>query len=142
MILRVVFDTSTLVGAIFRPDSVPDRALRRVLDSLQLCVCVELLAELQNALSKPRLGRYITAEARQSFLDMLRRNGESYAIGESELACVDPPCRDANDNFILALALAARAHAILSRDHDLLVLNPWRGIPVLPPAEFVIQLSA
>lgn len=141
MNLRVVFDTSTLVGAILRAGSVPARALQSVLYSFELYVCAESLAALQNSLSKPRLERYITAEARQAFLDLLRRNGESYVIGESELARVDPPCRDANDNFILALALAAQADAIVSSDNDLLVLHPWREIPILNPAEFMAQFS-
>ena len=30
---------------------------------------------------------------------------------------------------------------IISSDQDLLVLNPWRGIPILTPAQFVAQFS-
>jgi uncharacterized protein len=48
-------------------------------------------------------------------------------------------CRDGKDNryLHLALALAAGATAIVSGDEDLLVLNPWRGIQVLRPAQFL-----
>ena len=46
-------------------------------------------------------------------------------------------CRDPTDNRYLELALAAGASAILTGDEDLLVLHPWRGIPVLRPAEFL-----
>lgn len=35
------------------------------------------------------------------------------------------------------LALAAGAHTIVSSDADLLVLDPWRGIRILRPAEFL-----
>ena len=30
----------------------------------------------------------------------------------------------------------------VSSDDDLLVLNPWRGVPVLRPAEFLARLGA
>lgn len=47
-------------------------------------------------------------------------------------------CRDEKDNKYLELALAAAATMIVSSDHDLLALNPWRGIPIVTPAEYVV----
>jgi putative PIN family toxin of toxin-antitoxin system len=46
-------------------------------------------------------------------------------------------CRDPKDNCYLALAAEAGAECIISGDQDLLVLNPWRNIEILSPAEFV-----
>ena len=46
-------------------------------------------------------------------------------------------CRDAKDNRYLELALAAGADVIVSSDDDLLILEPWRGIRILRPAEFL-----
>jgi predicted nucleic acid-binding protein len=46
-------------------------------------------------------------------------------------------CRDAADNKYLELAIAAEARAIVSSDQDLLVLHPWRGVSILPPAEYL-----
>ncbi|MGA9865203.1 MAG: hypothetical protein WBQ75_02045 [Acetobacteraceae bacterium] len=37
----------------------------------------------------------------------------------------------------LELALAAGATLIVSSDNDLLILSPWRGIPILRPAEYL-----
>lgn len=45
--------------------------------------------------------------------------------------------RDATDDKILALVQVCQADALVSSDDDLLVLNPWRGAPVLRPAEFL-----
>lgn len=50
-------------------------------------------------------------------------------------------CRDPDDNKVLELALAAGAEVILSGDADLLALHPWRGIPVLAPAAFLVQFG-
>ncbi len=41
----------------------------------------------------------------------------------------------------LELASAAGADAIVSGDEDLLVLHPWRGIPVLRPAAFLTHFA-
>ncbi len=46
-------------------------------------------------------------------------------------------CRDAKDNKFLELAASGKADFIISGDEDLLVLNPFRGIPILTPGEFL-----
>lgn len=51
-------------------------------------------------------------------------------------------CRDAKDNKYLELALAAQADTIVSSDHDLVVLDPWRGIRILTPADYVARFEA
>jgi predicted nucleic acid-binding protein len=52
-------------------------------------------------------------------------------ITEAIAGCRDP----ANDKF-LELAVNGRADLIVSGDEDLLVLNAFRGIPILTPARF------
>lgn len=47
-----------------------------------------------------------------------------------------PACRDPDDDRILALALALPADLVITGDEDLLVLNPWRGIPIVRPRDF------
>ena len=46
-------------------------------------------------------------------------------------------CRDPKDDKFLALALDGSADVIIAGDEDLLVLHPWRGIPILSPREFL-----
>jgi putative PIN family toxin of toxin-antitoxin system len=46
-------------------------------------------------------------------------------------------CRDATDDKFLELAVNGEADVIVSGDADLLVLNPFRGIPIVAPAAFV-----
>jgi len=46
-------------------------------------------------------------------------------------------CRDANDNKFLELALSGDADCLISGDDDLLVLSPFRGLPILKPKEFL-----
>lgn len=52
------------------------------------------------------------------------------------LALDQPACRDPDDDSGLALALAFAAEVLVTGDDYLLVLHPWRGIPVVRPREF------
>jgi len=47
-------------------------------------------------------------------------------------------CRDVKDNIYLELAIAAEARIIVSSDKDLLDLDPWRGIRIVRPSEFLM----
>lgn len=46
-------------------------------------------------------------------------------------------CRDPDDDKFLELAVNGHAEAIVSGDFDLLVLDSFRGIPIVTPAAFV-----
>jgi putative PIN family toxin of toxin-antitoxin system len=141
MIERVVFDTSTLVGAALKSGSKPHRALMLTLSSLTLCSCEQELAELTEVLNRGPFERYLTRCDRDGFLALIRERAGKFWIGEIFGASLDPPCRDPKDNFILVLAVAADADLIVTSDQDLLVLNPWRGIPILTPAQFLAQFA-
>ncbi len=134
---RIVFDTSTLVGAVLRPESVPDLALRKALQFSEVCVSVETLAELEMVLDRAKFDRYTERQRRHIFMESFRSDCFLFAVADPDPASLDPPCRDPRDTKFLALALAAHADAIVSSDEDLLILHPWRGIPILTPAQFL-----
>jgi hypothetical protein len=46
-------------------------------------------------------------------------------------------CRDPKDNKILALTAESEAEVLMSSDEDLLVLDPWNGVRIVRPAEFL-----
>ncbi|HEY3848734.1 MAG TPA: putative toxin-antitoxin system toxin component, PIN family, partial [Acetobacteraceae bacterium] len=47
-------------------------------------------------------------------------------------------CRDPTDDKFLELAVSGKADLILSGDKDLLTLHPFRSIPIVAPATFVL----
>ncbi|WP_295433842.1 PIN domain-containing protein [uncultured Thiodictyon sp.] len=49
-------------------------------------------------------------------------------------------CPDPKDNMFLALAETAEAELIVASDPHLTQLHPWRGIPILPPAAFLVGI--
>ena len=46
-------------------------------------------------------------------------------------------CRDPDDDKFLELAVNGHADAIISGDNDFLVLDTFRGIPIITPASFL-----
>jgi putative PIN family toxin of toxin-antitoxin system len=83
-------------------------------------------------LRRPRLNKYVYEEERIQFLMMLLRESRIVRVNR-----IVEDCRDPKDNKYLELALEAGASCILSGDKDLLVLNPYHGIPILTPCEFL-----
>ena len=87
--------------------------------------------EIVDVLNRPRLARFIRPELRDRMVVLLSSGARWY---EPATPVVD--CRDPADNKYLELALASGAATIVSSDEDLLVLHPWRGVGILPPAEY------
>lgn len=50
-------------------------------------------------------------------------------------------CRDPKDDKFLELAVSGHATHIVSGDSDLVALNPFQGIQILPPHSFLELLS-
>ncbi len=134
---RVVFDTSTLVSAALKPGSVPHQALLLALARCDVCASVPTWLELQRVMQRDRFDRYLARQARLDFVAMLREGLHFFAVTPADDEAVQPPCRDATDNKFLALVQLCQAHALVSSDDDLLVLHPWRGVPVLRPVDFL-----
>lgn len=48
-------------------------------------------------------------------------------------------CRDPDDDKFLSLAIAIKADCLITGDGRLKELHPFRGIPILSPADFLKQ---
>jgi putative PIN family toxin of toxin-antitoxin system len=92
------------------------------------------VAELNDVLRRPRFDKYLQEEERMEFLATLVREAELV-----DVTAVVTDCRDPKDNKFLELAVSGKATHVISGDDDLLVLHPFRGIPILTPHDFVAQ---
>jgi hypothetical protein len=135
---RVVFDTSTLVSAALRVGSVPHQAVRQAISQGDVFVSAETLSELEQVLLRPKFDRYLPPDARRAFVDWVRAFAVQVAVSAAHKANVVPACRDPKDNPFLALVLASEADVLVSSDADLLVLHPWRGVPILMPSAYLL----
>lgn len=134
---RVVLDTSTLVGAILLPRSVPRQAFMQALARASLCASPATLAELERVLLRKKFDRYLDRDSRLDFFQRYRNQVLLFPVTEAEETALLQACRDPRDNKFLALAAHCSADVVVSSDDDLLVLNPWQDIPILAPAQFL-----
>lgn len=129
----VVVDTGVLVSAAIRPGSVPALALEKALLHFDICCSAETWQEVETVLMHDKFDRYLSLPQRLDFLRGLQTHLTSYEANEAVTDCVDP-----QDNKFLALAWTARAELIIASDPHLTALHPWRDIPILPPAAFLV----
>ena len=137
LVRRVVLDTGTLVGAVLKPGSVPHQALLSALARDDVCASVQTWLELERVMQDKHFDRYLARDTRLEFAALLRQSMHFFAVTPADEAAVQPTCRDTSDNKVLALVQVCQADVLLSSDDDLLVLNPWQGVPVLRPDEFL-----
>lgn len=133
----VVLDTNVLVSAALFPRSIPGQALRRAREIGTLLTTRDLVTELRNVLARNKFDRYVSAELRDEFLVAYISEAEFVVVAERVSVCRDP-----KDDLILEAAINGHAACIVSGDDDLLVLHPFRGIPILRPAEFITHHGA
>jgi len=130
----VVIDTGVLISAAIRAQSVPAMALERALLHHEVCASTETLAELNEVLLRPKFDRYASAAMRQAFLQGLLAHLRVVEVTEQVRECNDP-----KDDKFLSLAWAVGAELIVASDPHLTQMHPWRTIPILPPAAFLVK---
>jgi putative PIN family toxin of toxin-antitoxin system len=130
--LRFVFDTNVIVSALLLKHSVSRQAFDTALASGELLLSLAVISELNDVLKRKQFDKYILEEERMQFLAVLVREATLIEITETITECRDP-----KDDKFLELAIGGKAACIVSGDKDLLVLHPFRGIPILTPAGFL-----
>lgn len=130
--VRYVFDTNVIVSAALISASVSRFAFDEARRQGTICLSPPIVAELFDVMNRKRFDRYVTIEDRMEFLAELIRTS---SLHEPE-TCVRV-CRDARDDMFLELAVSIQAACLISGDDDLLAHNPFQGIPILTPRQFL-----
>lgn len=129
---RIVLDTNALVSRLLIPDSIPGQAVRKAVEDGGILMSESTLFELADVLGREKFDAYVSIQDREEFLRMLGRIVEMVTI----LHAVRD-CRDMKDNQILEVAVNGQAQVIVTGDEDLLVLNPFRGISIMKPGDYL-----
>ena len=131
---RFVIDTNVLVSAAIFPSSVPGQALDKAVRSGKLLMSTATFSEFEKTLKKKKLRKYLSPASVNNFLDKLERLIETPDSLPDITACRDP-----KDDKFLALAVGGKASCIITGDEDLLVLHPFKGIPIISPLKFITE---
>ena len=131
---RIVVDTNVFVSGLLRRSSVPGQAAAKARHNAILLVSQATMTELADVLAGAKFDRYVSVEQRMGFIRLISKIAEFVPIVHRVRECRDP-----EDDKFLEVALNGRADFVLTGDADLLALNPWRGIAIMSPAEYLTR---
>lgn len=100
----------------------------------------DLIDEIREVLYRPKHAHHVarTGFTAEQLIDQYQR----FAKPIPARKFTKQICRDADDDVVLACALAAKADVIVTGDKDLIVLHPWNGIQILSPADALQWLTS
>jgi putative PIN family toxin of toxin-antitoxin system len=127
-----VIDTNILISAFILPNSVSRKALDKARKKGKVMISEATAAEFTEVFIRPKFDKFLPLETRLEIIDDFI--SLAYVI-EPNLSIVI--CRDPKDDKFLELAVAANVDCIVTGDMDLLVLNPFKDIPIKTAAEFL-----
>ena len=126
---RVIVDTNCWISFLI------GRRLSKLVDLLSneriQIICDELLAEIREVTARPKFAKYFPAKDVESLIEFMQIIGETFEPTQTVKLC-----RDEADDYLLALAIEAHAHYLVTGDQDLLVLQEIGTCRIIDAATF------
>jgi putative PIN family toxin of toxin-antitoxin system len=137
--VRLVLDTNVVVSA-FVWGGTPYKLVQAAVEGeVELVTSPALLTELRRVLAREHLASRL-AKQRSSVEQAIGLYGE-LAISVSPLTTPRVVTRDADDDHVIAAAMASGAALVVSGDADLLSLGSHEGIAIVSATEAVRRLD-
>lgn len=129
--LKLIIDTNLWISFIIsKKQHLIDPLLYS--EEARLLFSKELIAEINQTITKPKLKRYFSTNALEEMLLAF-----DPFIDFIEVKSIVTICRDAKDNFLLALAKDGEADYLLTGDKDLLDLRKFGMTKIHTISEFI-----
>ena len=127
-----VIDTGVLISAHLLPQSAPRQAYDLARQKGIAVFSKATFHEFATTFTREKFEPYQSLENRLKMISLIEERGH---FKETYVQITE--CHDPNDNKFLELAVSCKASAIISSDTDLLILHPFRDIPILTPTDFL-----
>ncbi len=127
-----LIDTNTLISAFLFKYSNPRKTFEKAFNIGKICSSLKTYDEFRDVLLRPKFDKYISVEEKMLALQQFKELAIFIEISETINDCGDP-----KDNKFLESAVSASVSCIITEDRDLLILHPFRGIPILNAADFL-----
>lgn len=138
--MRLVVDTNVLVSA-FLWQGTPGRLIEMAGENeITLYTSRTLIDELSEVLHRQRLSKQLVATGLTAAQMVTHYRQLATLVTARQLA--QRVSRDADDDVVLACALASRADLIVTGDKDLLVLKAFNGTPIMTAAQAIQVINA
>jgi uncharacterized protein len=132
--VRAVIDTNLWISSLFGKkvadllDLIQSGKVEVVTDERQI-------AEIEDVLSRPKIKKLVGVERLAVIRRFLRRKAKLVKPKRRIKSCRDP-----NDDYLLEIAVEAKAVVLVSGDADLLALDPFRSVRIVSYREFKAML--
>ncbi|NCN82745.1 MAG: putative toxin-antitoxin system toxin component, PIN family [Candidatus Pacebacteria bacterium] len=139
----VIIDTNVFISGLIVPSGHPYKIIQLWQKSrIELALSDELLNEIINVLNRKKIKtRYhLTNTSVHKLIELLQQRGKKIVLKSNELRVRDP-----KDQFLLDLALSAKADFLISGDRDLLVLASepsLKKLRIISPKAFLETVAS
>jgi putative PIN family toxin of toxin-antitoxin system len=129
--IKIIIDTNLWVSFLITKEF---SKLDSIIFSKQAIIIFseELLEEFIEVIKRPKLKRFFSTTDTENILKTIEEFAEFVVVKTTVNAC-----RDEKDNFLLALAIDAKADYLLTGDKDLLSLKSYGDTTILSLTEFL-----
>ncbi len=136
---RVVVDPNVLLSALVgNPEAAPALLLEAIHDhAVEMVACPTLIAEVRENLPEPYFRTLLNQGEAEQAVSAIER----VALMLDDPVDPEPVLRDSSDDYLLALARAAKAEMIITGDKDLLDHAGLRP-PAISAREAITRLAA
>jgi len=140
-VLRAVLDTNVFVSSLLNKNGAPARLLDawragKYLPATSPPIIAEIKAVLESAHISKKYA--LASQDIRRLLDLLQKD-TLLVPGVSRVDNKIP--QDPTDEIFLSCALDAKADAIVSGDHHLLILKAFEGIPIMTVRRFLDRID-
>jgi putative PIN family toxin of toxin-antitoxin system len=134
--VRIVLDTNVLVSALIAVESTPGKAMDKAEREALMLASPSTLSEAYEVLVRPKFSRFLPLTTR---IELFNR----YREGVQIVSIVFPirACRDPHDDKFLEVAINGKADILVTGDQDLLALDPFQGVRILTPQQYLVPLA-
>ncbi len=128
---KVIIDTNLWISfLITKKYSIIDKFIEE--KSITLLFSEELMEEFLVVVKRKKFEKYFSNENINEILNLFDKYGKLFKISSNVLIC-----RDAKDNFLLNLAIDAKADFLITGDEDLLIIKKMNKTKIISFNDFI-----
>ncbi|WP_017653844.1 putative toxin-antitoxin system toxin component, PIN family [Fortiea contorta] len=131
---KIIIDTNLWISFLIGKQLKELKSLL-VEERLQIVISEQILEEIIMVTQRPKLQKYFPYDKVDELIQILRTIGLLTNITSEVFLC-----RDAKDNYILALAKDSGANFLVTGDQDLLVIKKFENTEIITYQELLLKL--
>ncbi len=133
--MDVVIDTNTFISASLFHSSLPQKAVEYCLAHGSIFFSESTFLELSSRITRSKFDKYISQKNRKEFVESIYQARKVFFCIPQETIT---DSADIDDNQFLEVAVEIKADYLITGDKKhLLPMNPYRGIKIITPREFL-----